>query len=540
MKPPEMRRAAYTHAYASPSLGAAQHSVCVGGSVRAVTPVTVARPLAYHGSMHEARSCFEDAIDVPIWLAADRTTPLDRRIERDHAIADATRKPSFALGRPAERESSVRRWWAAMRQGPALGARLVAFRRAIAAVLVVAGFAAGCAVAAAALRYDGTFPVNVPTVLALLVGTQLALIAATLVVLPSGGRVLGAIQDVVGRFNPAAIAAAISQSLVALPEPVAALFRWHRGRSAASRFAKWQLLRWAQSAAVAFNVGAIATACALVAFTDLAFGWTSTLSLDANAVERFARAIAWPWAGLVPDAVPSRALIESSRFFRIEHTLVETRHGLAFTGWWPFVVMSIVCYALLPRLALWIAAGVGVRRATRALLLDDADVSALLDRLSRPSIALNATDAEPRHAALPRAALVAPPASDGAASAVIWADALPAAQAQTEAARLGATLSAAPLVAGGAMTLDDDARVCEALSHAKPRRVLVFVRAYEPPLWEFLDFAAALRAKLERDAPIVVVAVPEPGQPPSSADVDTWRRTVATRGDTHLYVEAGA
>ena len=481
--------------------------------------------------MPEARPLLEDAIDVPLWLDADRAEPLERRISRDRALAARLDR---AHARP---EALVRAWWAAVRSEPALGARLVAFRRVVVLALVVVGFVAGCGVAAAALRYDGTFPVNVPTVLALLVGVQVALILATLVVLPAGRHGLGALQDAVALFNPGAIAAAIARGLADMPESVAALFRWHRGRGSASRFAKWQLVRWAQSAALAYNAGVLATAFALVTFTDLAFGWTTTLALDSAAIESFTHALATPWAWLVPDAVPSRELIESSRFFRLEHTMIEQRHGAAFTGWWPFIVMSIVTYALIPRVALWIAAGNGVRRATRALLLEDANVTALLDRLQNPVVALHALDGE-AEPAWPTKVASAAPASVDAASAVIWSDALPAARAASEAAALGIALADEPLPAGGAGTLDDDARTLDALARARPRRVIVFVRSYEPPLWEFLDFLATLRTKVEPTVSIVVVPVPESGDVASTSDVDTWRRCVATHGDAHLYVEA--
>jgi uncharacterized protein DUF2868 len=133
-----------------------------------------------------------------------------------------------------------------------------------------------------------------------------------------------------------------------------------------------------------------------------------------------------------------------------------------------------------------------------------------------------------------------PPASGDAAAAVIWSDALPTARAAGEAAALGVALAAEPLQAGGAGTLDDDGRTLDALARARPRRVIVFVRSYEPPLWEFLDFLAALRAKVEPTTSIVVALIPEAGEPASARDVDTWRRNVATRGDAHLYVEARA
>ena len=46
---------------------------------------------------------FEDAIDVPLWLEADRLTPYAERARRDREIAGRLRNAT-ALGR-------VREWW---------------------------------------------------------------------------------------------------------------------------------------------------------------------------------------------------------------------------------------------------------------------------------------------------------------------------------------------------------------------------------------------------------------------------------------------
>jgi hypothetical protein len=89
--------------------------------------------------------------------------------------------------------------------------------------------------------------------------------------------------------------------------------------------------------------------------------------------------IAAPWRTIAPAAVPDAALIEGSRFFRLEDAMTVPRRPEAFTPWWPFIVCSLVTYGVLPRLILWTIATVKLRSATRALLLEDARVAALLD-----------------------------------------------------------------------------------------------------------------------------------------------------------------
>ena len=50
---------------------------------------------------------------------------------------------------------------------------------------------------------------------------------------------------------------------------------------------------------------AVLTALALVVFTDLAFGWSTTLDLDAASLHRVVEALSTPWRELIPAARPS-------------------------------------------------------------------------------------------------------------------------------------------------------------------------------------------------------------------------------------------
>lgn len=479
----------------------------------------------------DERSLLEDAIDVPLWLDADRDAPLTARTDRDREI-------SRRLG-PTDELARVRAWWAQLRPADALGAKLVHGRRLVSLALIGIGLVAGSAFAAAALRYDGSTPVNVVRALALLVGTQLAVLLLTLLLLLPGRFGLGAIQRSLVAFNPAAIAAAVYRRFASLPAPVERLFTWHAGRSAATRFAKWQVLLWAQLTAVSFNVGVLSTAFALVAVTDLAFGWSTTLNVTPRDVAAVSNVVSAPWSTWLPSAVPSDALIEGSRFFRLEHTAAPVRTAEAFTGWWPFLLASILTYGLLPRLLLGVVAAQRLRSATRRLLLDDARVTALLDRMRSPSLHLAAERPEPARAAVGSVPLNAAPSAGGTAAAVIWGDSVEAAAVEGAVIELlSAPLASAPFSAGGGATLDHDRDTIERIGTLAPRHVVVFTRAYEPPLLDLLDFIRELRGSLGEAASVIVCPMPEPGRGVAPEELDAWRRTLAALRDTRLYVEA--
>lgn len=97
------------------------------------------------------------------------------------------------------------------------------------------------------------------------------------------------------------------------------------------------------------GLGLLATYLLLLLFTDLAFGWSSTLIQDPARVEAFIRAIASPWASFWPAAAPDTPLIEASRYLRIAPT---TGDPSLAGDWWPFLLASLLTYNLLPRLLL--------------------------------------------------------------------------------------------------------------------------------------------------------------------------------------------
>ncbi len=301
------------------------------------------------------------------------------------------------------------------------------------------------------------------------------------------------------------------------------------------------MLFWSQTAAVAFNVAAIATGVALVTFTDLAFGWSTTLQADPHVVARWVDALSLPWQAWAPTAVPDLSLIERSQFFRLDGARVlDASASRALTGWWAFTILAIVTYGLLPRVVLWSLCVARLRSATRALLLEDPRVTALLDRMATPAIetaAREPEDARPA-SALPDASH--PNAAVGAARAVIWSGSIASAAADAYARRtLGIALNDIA-EAGGGRALADDQAAIDRLCAGYTGSVIVFTRAWEPPLLEFLDFVAALRRALGVEASIIVAPVAESAAAVEPQHRETWARAIGRLADPHLYLETGA
>jgi hypothetical protein len=298
------------------------------------------------------------------------------------------------------------------------------------------------------------------------------------------------------------------------------------------------MLAWSQCAAVAFNLAALSCALALIAFTDLAFGWSTTLRLDSADVLRLTRLLSAPWRELWPAAVPSSELIEHSRFFRLASSPPAAIAASELTGWWPFLLAAIITYGLLPRCCLLLLAMTRLRAATRHLLLDDPRVRALLDRMNSVDVKLSSETKESA-AVFPDAQALSAPATSGDAVAIVWSGALPPGDVSHWTAK---HLRWRVLQAfdAGARSIAADAAVIEKVAQLPAHAVIICVRGWEAPLLDLQDFILALRAKLGAARSLIVVPVGAGGDIASGAQRSTWSRWTARIGDPALYLESGA
>ncbi|WP_404416355.1 DUF2868 domain-containing protein [Marinospirillum sp.] len=111
----------------------------------------------------------------------------------------------------------------------------------------------------------------------------------------------------------------------------------------------WWLLSQLNALWVVFALGLLVIFLLLLLFSDLAFGWSSTLLTDGERLARWIATLSLPWQAFWPQAVPHLELIEQTRFARIESS--DTSFALA-SRWWPFLMASLLFYNLLPRLLL--------------------------------------------------------------------------------------------------------------------------------------------------------------------------------------------
>ncbi|MCB1686613.1 MAG: DUF2868 domain-containing protein [Pseudomonadales bacterium] len=461
-------------------------------------------------------------IDVQRWLREDQQTPYLERLARDREIG---RQLEVVPGSRAELQR-VLAWWRMVRGGHAdegqQGVRFVSLRRSAVVLLSLLGVVLGLSVGTLGFSYQGDYPVNLITLLGVLVGLPLLLVLITLLLLPGwfpAGTGLGGL-------NPARWAGAWLDRLADVR-----LFVASRSIRNSSAFARWQLLVFSQWLAVGYFCGVLVAAWVLIAFTDLAFGWSSTLDIDARGLQTWLAAIAAPWSSWLPRAVPGQELVEASRFFRLETGGVPQARAVQLGQWWPFVLMVILVYGMLPRLLLLLLGSWRLRVACRRLLIEDAEVTALLERLSTPNVSFDRDELELAQDSTDAMSGSATIAVDERTAVLSWNGALTAKGASVW---LGGREVAVLALAAWDDGKDRSAKLAESLAHVS--RVLIFTKGWEPPLLEFLDLLQLVREAAGERVAITVVPVNVAGDAVEAADRSVWAKALAQRNDARLYV----
>jgi len=435
--------------------------------------------------------------------------------------------------------------------------RLTGLAIAFAALLV------GWLATLAAFYFDGSGRVNAVAVLAVLVGVPGLLLLPFLLAalplaitqkLPGASALAGLARGLSpGRFGAwlwRTIAREAGETVAFVADRAAAHQQLYSGVQ------KWALLRWSQWFALCFQLTVLAAALVLVVFTDLAFGWSTTLTtgdaaLDAQRVHRVTSFLAIPWNWIAPDAQPSLALIEQSRYFRVASQPLSPSQAAQLGDWWPFIVLTIAVYGVLPRLLTLAIAQSRSQAAIRATLMTSPGFSAVMRRLHSAriqTVAVEPESADPeartRSPETPRAPV--PPTTGNRVSAVINWSAVPIDEASVSAA----FPEAQRLAAGGASSMEQDAALIRQLGSARNPAsergdVLILVKGWEPPLLEFIDFVKSLRGHLAGDrAEIVVLPVGLDSDSSvglhaaSPAQLKLWRDKLARLGDPSLRVAA--
>jgi len=257
---------------------------------------------------------------------------LDQAIELEAALAawDGSRPPAPPPQTGSDR-GAVFKQWLATRPAPALGARWTGALSLAAGLGVLAALIGGAGAAWGTLdRAVGG--VHVIWFLAGTLGAPWLLFVVGLAGWAvrrrwSFGWIARSLELLANRLAGEAVARVLAQAPAS---------------SDLAPVVGWRLARHLQLIAAAFHGGAAAGLAAMVLFKQVGFFWeTTTATAMESLLGGTVRVLAAPWSLAWPQLLPDVA---------------GTRRGIGWTGggesWWPFLLLTLLVWGLLPRLGL--------------------------------------------------------------------------------------------------------------------------------------------------------------------------------------------
>ncbi|MEA3490820.1 MAG: DUF2868 domain-containing protein [Campylobacterota bacterium] len=282
------------------------------------------------------------------------------------------------------------------------------------------------------------------------------------------------------------------------------------------------VIRRSQELALTFSIGLFFALIGVVASEDIAFGWSTTLQITPEEFHSFLSWVALPWRDYLPGALPSLELIEKSHYFRLGGELSrEMISSATLLGeWWKFLAMTTLCYALLLRWFIFLLASRALRHAIERATLSMDGVRDMLREMQEPLITTEATVPEPLFEESDDLDIVIDGSMKEHYDSVIgWA-------LDREMIVIFNELNGIDVgviyEAGGLNTLDDDQKVIDALDGD----ILFYLKAWEPPTMDFIDFLTALSEDESRSVTLYPVGTTEQGYRVKDDAFDIWAEKV--------------
>lgn len=495
-----------------------------------------------------------DLVDLELQLDNDRLLDEATLQKRDRRIGRVISGQGTSV---AERHRFFLEWLRSIRKdrGSSPGEHLQRGYRLVSWALIGLGLILGVSTTRVVLAYDGSVPVNVIHVLAVFVFFQLALLALLglssvirIVLKPlSPGPIYRVLRYVGVRWSR--VGDVLPSWIPSKGKSVdVALGRLKAHEAVYGNVERWFLIRLSQVFGVTFNVAALLTFLYLVTFSDLAFGWSTTLELSAQQFQDMVSVLSEPWVWALESARPTVELIEESRFFRLEGWSGQLHDAAFIGGWWPFLLMALLVYGLLPRMGLLVLSEVRIRRMLATIPLDHGEFQALFERLTGPRITTwsdskRGTTAKDNSESVQPAECLEISSACSECTVVVWGDPdISEEQVKYHVLRRFNWSLIQTLEAGHGPQRNDE-QTCTLLAEESKNAshpIVVVAESFEAPTKEVVEFFRQVRVAVGHNRHCVVALVNRNQQgglvQPAADDFALWQTRLRTLGDPYLRV----
>jgi len=386
-------------------------------------------------------------------------------------------------------------------------------------IMLLLGFSAGFAL----LSYSGAEPVNVIYLILVMVGIPLLSMSLSLLSMLTGD--IGA--TIFSHLSP-----------LYYLEKVAKFFSFSKNIDFANlpfspTLSKWIFLQRIQLFSLLFSIGIFLALILMVIAKDIAFGWSTTLQVEVEMFQHLLASLSFPWHTFFPSAVPSLELVELSHYFRLgEHldaNMIKNADQLG--AWWKFLAMATLTYAIVLRLIFWMMAHYGFKQQLQKEFLKLEGVEQLLQEFETAYVSTQSQKREKHLEVLKHSNIEVENATDERYHSVLgWNFSEDALRLIEDSISVHAVNRQ---VVGGKNSFLEDKKIMTTLE----KSVLLYVKAWEPPTMDFMDFLEDVLGKREvKQVDVCPLGTASNGYKSKREDVEIWLRKLETVSSEKLGV----
>ena len=384
---------------------------------------------------------------------------------------------------------------------------LTLFSSLIGFVALTLGFSTGFAL----LSYSGSEPVNVIYLLLVMVGLPLLSMLLSLLSIVFGNRGakffahLSPLYYLEKFINFLPFAKNIEFSSIPF----------------STTLTKWIFLQRVQIFSFLFSLGLFFALILMIISKDIAFGWSTTLQVDAKSFQALLSTISFPWRDFIPSAVPSLELVDISHYFRLgKHLDSNMIHNADKLGaWWKFLAMATLTYSLGLRAIFWILINKGLQKQLKKEIFLIDGVSRLIREFQTPFVSTK-SHKEEKHLKIEEDIShdVEEYVDEEYQNVLGWN--FSNEQLLLIEDSLGVKSKSKEAV-GGRNSFLDDKKIIDRLQGD----ILIYVKAWEPPTMDFMDFLEdVLDNTFVKSVNIAPLGTAEKHYKKSREDMEVWLR----------------
>ena len=294
----------------------------------------------------------------------------------------------------------------------------------------------------------------------------------------------------------------------------------------------WLIIKRSQLLALVFSLGLLIALLGMVITKDIAFAWSTTLQVSPIEFHGLLYTLAFAWRDFFPWAVPSVELIEQSQYFRLGEKLDTQmiQNASKLGEWWKFLAFATLFYAILLRSGMWLLSMFGFEKALKRSFLSLEGVGTLLREMNEPIITTSVPKEEKDSVSGNRHYMQEVEALDSSYDRTLgWAMSNEELVVLNDAMQV---VTPKTFEVGGSNSLDEDSEIISKCQG----EVLFYVKSWEPPTMDFIDFLEDLSRVADKII-LTPVGTVKDAYFPKTRELEMWGKKLETFKNKKVWLK---